>query len=121
MGANAASSYQVQLNSMGMMMNPFLGGDPGRYQIGQTETLQIPVGQMELDAQRSAQVARQQLAGDVQAIDAYNAPILEANRRVRQVLSGVVGIDKGDDRGAWMSWLVDLFGYRARRPEGVHR
>ena len=47
-------------------------------------TSSIPVGQMELDAQRSAQVARQQLAGDVQAIETYNAPILEANRRVRR-------------------------------------
>ncbi len=119
LGANAASSYQVQLNSVGMLMNPIFGGDPATYLIGQTETLQIPIGQMELDAQRSAQVARQQLAGDVQAIDAYNAPILEANRRVRQVLSGVVGIDKGDDRGAWMSWLVDLFGYALAAQKGA--
>ena len=48
---------------------------------------QIPVGQMELDAQRSAQVASQQLAGDVKAIESYNAPILETNRRVRQLLA----------------------------------
>ena len=60
---------------------------------------------------RSAQVASQQLAGDVQAIDAFNAPILETNRRVRQVLSEAVGTDKGDDHSAWMKWLVDLFGY----------
>ncbi len=87
----------------------------------QSEFLRLPVGQMELDAQRSAQVASQQLAGDVQTIDAYNAPILETNRRVRQVLSEAVGTDKGDDHSAWLKWLVDLFGYRLCRPEGVYR
>jgi hypothetical protein len=73
--------------------------------------LQIPVGQMELDAQRSAQVARLQLAGDVQAIEAYNAPIREMNRRARQILSEAAGTDLADDHAAWTRWLVDLFGY----------
>jgi hypothetical protein len=111
MAANAAASYQIQYNAASMMMDPFYGGGAAMYQFAQVQTMQIPVGQMELDAQRSAQVARQQLAGDVQSLDAYNAPILDANRRARRVLSDSVGIDKGDDKGAWMTWLVDLFGY----------
>ncbi|MFI5458476.1 MAG: polymorphic toxin-type HINT domain-containing protein [Isosphaerales bacterium] len=73
--------------------------------------LDIPIGQMMLDAQRMAQVAQQQLAGDVQAIDAYNAPILESNQRVREVLRDAVGADLGADRTAWQKWMVDLLGY----------
>jgi len=73
--------------------------------------LDIPIGQMMLDAQRMAQVAQQQLAGDIQAIDAYNAPILESNQRVREVLRDSVGADLGADRAAWQRWFVDLLGY----------
>jgi hypothetical protein len=73
--------------------------------------LDIPVGQMMLDAQRSAQVAQQQLANDVQAIENYNGPIVDMNQRVRQVLSDSIGIDQGAERTAWDKWLVDLSGY----------
>ncbi len=75
--------------------------------------LQIPIGDLQRDAQLSAQVARMQLEGDVQAIDAYNAPILNLNRRIRQILKDVAGVDPGNDRSAWTKWLVDLFGYAA--------
>ena len=71
----------------------------------------IPVGQMMLDAQRSAQVAEQQLANDVQAIENYNAPIVDMNQRVRQVLTDSVGIDQGPEKSDWEKWLVDLSGY----------
>jgi hypothetical protein len=82
-----------------------------RANIAYQETLQIPIGQMMLDSQRAAQAAEMQLAGDVRAIEAYNAPIREVNRCARQVLAGAVGNDLGDDRSAWSKWLVDLFGY----------
>ncbi|MHB1556888.1 MAG: polymorphic toxin-type HINT domain-containing protein [Isosphaeraceae bacterium] len=110
MAANAASSYQMQLNELSML-GDYMFGAPMAVGVGRAETLEIPIGQMELDAQRSAQVARMQLAGDVQAIEAKNAQILQANRPVRQVLLQAVGIDKGDDRKAWTGWLVDLFGF----------
>ena len=73
--------------------------------------MDIPVGQMMLDAQRSAQVAQQQLANDVQAIEDYNGPIVEMNQRVRQVLTDSVGTDQGPEKAAWDKWLVDLSGY----------
>jgi hypothetical protein len=73
--------------------------------------LDIPIGQMTLDAQRSAEVAEQQLASDVQAIEDYNGPIVETNQRVRQVLSDSVGVDLGPEKLAWDRWLVDLSGY----------
>ncbi|MGP0070098.1 MAG: polymorphic toxin-type HINT domain-containing protein [Isosphaeraceae bacterium] len=109
--ANARSSFQLEKRALMTM-----SGLPATPERGATitmrygEFLQIPVGDMELDAQRSAQVARAQMAGDVKAIQDYNAPILDANRRARQVLSEAVGTDKGDDRSAWIKWMVDLFG-----------
>ncbi len=73
--------------------------------------IDIPIGQMTVDAQRSAQMAKQQLAGDVQAIEAYNAPIIETNQRVSQVLAGAIGANLGADRTSWEKWFVDLCGY----------
>ena len=73
--------------------------------------MDIPVGQMMLDAQRSAQVAQQQLANDVQEIENYNSPIVEMNQRARQVLTDSIGTDQGPEKTAWDKWLVDLSGY----------
>ncbi len=114
MAANSALSYQIGMLETQMMLrtampSPTVQGS--LYNLRINQYLSIPVGQMELDAQRSAQVARMQLAGDVQAIESYNAPILKTNRQVRQVLSEAVGTDKGDDRSAWTKWMVDLFGF----------
>ena len=71
----------------------------------------IPIGQMMVDAQRSAQVAQDQLASDVQAIDDYNSPITELNEQVRQVLTDSIGRDLGPEKVEWEKWLVDLSGY----------
>ena len=76
-----------------------------------TRELAIPVGQMMLDAQRSAQVAQAQLASDVQAIDDYNRAIMDVNQKARQLLTDSVGIDRGVERLKWEKWLVDLHGY----------
>ncbi len=121
--SNASSSYQQELYLLsgrwtGMPGMPG-GGGMMIYSFGQS--VQIPVGQMEQDAQRSAQVARQQLAGDVQAIDAYNAPILEANRRVRAgPLRG-----RRHRQGGQQAGLDDVarrpLRVRPRPPDGIHR
>jgi tetratricopeptide (TPR) repeat protein len=79
--------------------------------------IEIPIGQMILDAQISALVAQQQLAGDVEAIKAYNAPLEQNNRRIEQVLSAAVGNDAGTDRASWEKWLVDLLGYAYSAPK----
>ncbi len=107
MGANSRNTLAAvsRIDS-----NP-LGNAGGIRQVVLGDFVQIPIGEMELDAVRSAQVARLQLAGDVRAIEAYNAPILDSNRRVRQVLAECVGTDKGDDHNAWFQWMVDLFGF----------
>jgi hypothetical protein len=75
------------------------------------QQVQIPIGGMMQDARRSAQVAEQQLEGDVQAIKDYNSPIEQSNERVRKVLSDSVGVDVGQDRVAWEKWLIDLLGF----------
>ena len=95
------------------VLNP--GGPGGGVFVSElvNQELDIPVGQMMLDAQRSAQVAEQQLANDVQAIENYNGPIADMNQRVRQVLTDSVGIDQGTEKAAWDKWLVDLSGYAA--------
>ena len=70
-------------------------------------TMEIPIGQMMLNAQISAQAAQEQLAGDVEAIRAYNVPIFETNQRVQQVLADATGVNLAPDRTAWEKWLVD--------------
>jgi tetratricopeptide (TPR) repeat protein len=87
------------------------GGFPGLYVWNLGQQVQIPLGGMMQDAQRSAQVAEQQLEGDVQAIKNYNSPIEESNKRVRQVLTDSTGVDVGEDRVAWQKWVVDLLGF----------
>jgi hypothetical protein len=96
-----------------------LGGPAGGRRVA-AETInrqmEIPIGQMMADAQRIAQIAQQQLANDVQAIEAYNTPIAEMNRRVRQTLTDSIGIDQGPEKAAWEKWLVDLSGYAYSAP-----
>jgi hypothetical protein len=76
-----------------------------------TESLQIPIGQMILEARASAAVAANQLARDVQNIEVYNTPIREINDRSRAILKEFSGKDLGDKREPWAAWLVDLQGY----------
>ncbi|APW59069.1 polymorphic toxin-type HINT domain-containing protein [Paludisphaera borealis] len=71
----------------------------------------IPFQQMIAEAQRSALVARRQLAQDVEQIDSHNAPIRDVNERVAAILTSVSGRDFGDDRDKWMEWVCDVEGY----------
>jgi hypothetical protein len=73
--------------------------------------VQIPVGRMALDAQRSAAVAQQQLQGDIQAIEGVNSALRRANDRVLQALVPVTGQDFGQDDAAWRKWWTDAQGY----------
>ncbi len=71
----------------------------------------IPVGRMELEAQKSAAVAQQQLQNDVQTLERYNAPIKELNDRVLPILKEVAGSDLGDSQETWQRWWVDQIGF----------
>ncbi len=75
------------------------------------EQLFIPVGQMELEARKTAAFAQQQLQNDVQAIEQHNKPIHQFNANILPILQTVSGQDFGEDREAWAKWWVDQLGF----------
>jgi hypothetical protein len=108
LGANIAAGQGSLVQDLGGSRN-----DPLWERATFIEHLQIPIGQMMLDAQRSAQVAEQQLAGDVRAIDDYNHAVDASNAQIRGVLTASIGVEPGPDRAAWQNWLTDVLGYAA--------
>lgn len=76
---------------------------------------QIPIGQAVVEAQRAAARAQGQLGQDVAAIEAYNAPIITLNDRVRPLLMTAAGRDVGPKREDWETWWVDQIGYASLR------
>ena len=79
--------------------------------------IQIPIGQMVVDAQNSAIAADQQLKNDVNALDTYNEEASELNARVIPVLSGIAGKNFGQDCKVWTDWYVNQLGYAASTPD----
>ncbi len=73
----------------------------------------IPVGSMQLEAQRTAVAAAQQLQRDAGQLRAYNDSLRELNDRVVPVLKDVSGLDLGTNQGDWQKWYTDLVGYQA--------
>ena len=77
---------------------------------------QIPVGQMMIEAQKTANFAQRQLESDVALVDAHNETIRQRNERVRPLLGALAGKDLGQDAKAWKAWWVDQLGYSYRTP-----
>jgi hypothetical protein len=73
----------------------------------------IPVGRMELVAQKTATAAQQQLENDVNSINQYNASIDQINDRIVPVLQDISGRNLGSDTVAWQTWLNNLVGYNS--------
>ena len=73
--------------------------------------LRVPIGEMMLEAQRSAQSSQQQLDLDVAALEKANAAVLRANEPTLQALRVVTGKDLGDDPEAWAKWWTENQGY----------
>ena len=71
----------------------------------------IPLAAMVAEYQKTAFVARQQIARDVAQLDQYNQQVDDSNDRVTRVLRAVGGEDHGTDSVAWTGWLVNLNGY----------
>ncbi len=92
--------------------NPLNPGSKLSYDL--RSTLQIPIGRMQLEAQRAALNAQSRLEADVAAIENYNTPIKALNDRVVPVLRETTGADINADRSAWENWWVDQLGYAAR-------
>lgn len=70
----------------------------------------IPIGQMQAEAQQSAEISRQRLAADVQQIEAYNSSVRTTNRTARQVLTDSTGTDLGENPESWRPWVASLMG-----------
>ncbi len=92
-------------------MIPTIGGIGRRYRLFTPILEEIPLQQFVAETARAAQAATMQLAGDVAAIDRYNAPILQTNSAAIEVLKHVSGQDLGEGREDWQEWATDLLGY----------
>ncbi|SIO13096.1 Pretoxin HINT domain-containing protein [Singulisphaera sp. GP187] len=80
-------------------------------------SIQIPIGQLMLQYQTAALIARQQQRNDIQVVDDYNAVVGRLNDRATQVLRGVTGEDFGEDPQSWTGWWVDQLGYAYKSPQ----
>jgi len=78
--------------------------------------LEIPIGRMMVESQKTAFAAQQQLADDVRSIERSNEITRERNALVRSILKDTTGRDLGDDREAWNRMWVDRQGYAYRSP-----
>ena len=76
--------------------------------------VEIPIGQLMLQYQQAALVARQQQASDLEVVENYNRVVGNLNDRVTQVLQGVTGQDLGENPQSWMAWWADQLGYAYR-------
>jgi len=128
------SSVHTQVRSLGPApVVPFIvhsGLNPRRFTKGAFETttttrtttmpvdhtLQIPIGQIMLQYQTSALVARQQQLNDIEIVENYNDVVGRMNDRVGGVLRGVTGADLGEDSQSWTAWWADQLGYAYKTP-----
>ena len=74
-------------------------------------SVQVPVGQMMVEARKVAAAAQKQLEADVKRVESANDEVRASNRRIAAILRDVTGRDLGPDREAWKRWLVELKGY----------
>jgi Pretoxin HINT domain len=86
-------------------------GSGNTIRIEQEKRLQIPLGQMAVETEKSARSAQQQLAGDVAELEKVNAAVRRLNEPTLQALRAVTGQSHGDDPIAWSQWWTDQEGY----------
>jgi hypothetical protein len=79
--------------------------------------LQIPIGQMMIEAEKGAAVARQQLQSDVNTVDAYNKDTHQHNDRILTVLRQATGQELGENQQAWRKWWINEQGYATPKTE----
>jgi hypothetical protein len=89
-------------------------GRVNAHSIGTVSTqVNIPVGQMALEARNAAMVAERQLEQDVAAIERANARTTALNDRAGLILNAISGQSLPNEPAAWKSWWVDQLGYRS--------
>jgi hypothetical protein len=84
-------------------------------------SVQIPIGRIAMEYQKSALMAQEQLADDTRRIDAFNADLRESNQRIFQVLTAVTGRASGGPQEDWKAWWTDYLGYSYTRPPEAPR
>jgi len=104
----ARNSQQPNRNTANTAARGSFGGN---FVVRTPQLLQIPIGEMALEAAESAATAQRQLESDIAAIKEYNAPIEQLNERVLTVLTKVTSDDLGNDPDTWKKWATDLLGY----------
>ncbi len=104
--------YQFAMEQ-GIFNDPTSFNLSGHFSFTIAEGIQIPIGRMELDAQKSATAAGEQLQRDVNDLRTYNNSLRELNDRVVPVLKDVSGLDLGTNQLEWQKWFTDLIGYQA--------
>jgi len=121
LGFEATKAQQIADSSGGLL--PFLERyraamstsaqvEPGLgFRFTFARTAMIPVGQIELEAQKTAAMAQQQLQNDVQVLERLNEPINKLNDRVLPILKEVAGSNLGESRETWQKWWLDQIGY----------
>ena len=97
-----------ELNDVAMLSNlaPF-----NRSRLTREIDLQVPIGQMMVDANRAAQSSQQQLDADVARLEATNTSARRSNEPTLQALKAITGKDFGDDPVAWSRWWTENQGY----------
>jgi hypothetical protein len=117
--ANSSLFYTLQnpLAALAFLTwNPLIPFNPRtRFSVTMATGDIIPVGRMEVEAQKSAAVAERQLETDVEAIKQYNASLRQINDRVVPVLQDIAGQNTGPDPSAWQEWFIDLVGYQVNQ------
>lgn len=78
--------------------------------IEQQKALQIPVGRMAVEFEKTALSARDQLNSDVAMLEKLNMSIRRSNEPALLALRTVTGQDFGDDPLAWGKWWTDREG-----------
>ncbi|HWE38241.1 MAG TPA: polymorphic toxin-type HINT domain-containing protein [Isosphaeraceae bacterium] len=101
-------------------VQPLPGVVPGQTIWASTDTqvdLRVPIGQMIVEAQKTAEMAERQLEQDIAAIDSRNKAIREDNDRIRTALKETTGKDLGTKPEEWLAWWTDQQGYAFDPPK----
>jgi tetratricopeptide (TPR) repeat protein len=85
----------------------------GRVEQTTRETLQVPLGRMQLNALDAAERAQRLLESEVAQLDAFNSAVTTYNSRVLPLLEALTGEEHGADPAAWSRWWIDRLGYVA--------
>ena len=113
--AQAITGYSPYFLSDGELIPLALNGPTGQFRrlIGyeQEQDLRIPVGQMALEAERSAQSSWQQLETDRAELEKVNAAIQRSNEATLLALRTITGQQFGDDPVAWNKWWTEKEGF----------